>query len=61
MAREPSYPKDSPVGEPPAEDEEAPGKGSNRTRTLVTGAAIGIGSAALVAALLYANRARKKS
>jgi hypothetical protein len=30
-----------------------------RTRQLVTGAAIGIGSAALVAALLYANRGRK--
>ena len=29
------------------------------TRTLVTGAALGIGSAALVAALLYANRAKK--
>ncbi len=35
------------------------GQGSVRTRHLVTGAAIGIGSAALVAALLYANRARK--
>jgi hypothetical protein len=32
--------------------------GSGRNR-LITGAAIGIGSAALVAALLYANRARK--
>ena len=30
-----------------------------RTRHLVAGAAIGIGSAALVAALLYANRSRK--
>lgn len=36
------------------------GKGApNRTRQIVTGAAIGIGSAALVAALLYANRVRK--
>lgn len=35
------------------------GNGSTRTRQLVTGAAIGIGSAALVAALLYANRSRK--
>jgi len=33
--------------------------GSNRTRQIVTGAAIGVGSAALVAALLYANRSRK--
>ncbi len=32
---------------------------AKRTRHIVTGAAIGIGSAALVAALLYANRARK--
>jgi hypothetical protein len=33
--------------------------GSKRTRQLVTGAAIGVGSAALVAALLYASRTRK--
>jgi hypothetical protein len=36
-----------------------PGAGSGKTRQIVTGAAIGIGSAALVAALLYANRSRK--
>jgi hypothetical protein len=36
-----------------------PAAGSSRTKHIVTGAAIGIGSAALVAALLYANRARK--
>ncbi|WP_395612840.1 hypothetical protein [Allosphingosinicella sp.] len=35
--------------------------GSSRNKRLLTGAAIGIGSAALVAALLYANRARKRS
>jgi hypothetical protein len=34
-------------------------KNSSRNKRLLTGAAIGIGSAALVAALLYANRARK--
>lgn len=34
-------------------------KDNNRNRTLLTGAAIGIGSAALVAALLYAKRTRK--
>lgn len=33
--------------------------GSKRTRQLVTGAAIGVGSAAVVAALLYASRSRK--
>ena len=31
----------------------------NRTRNLVAGAAIGIGSAAVVAALLYASRTRR--
>ena len=61
MAREPSYPDDAPVGgetdaSTAADDKAA---GGNRTRQLVTGAAIGIGSAALVAALLYANRSRK--
>ena len=73
MAREPSYPDDAPVGKPadkaaPAEkpgndsDDTSPDDkagGSKRTRHIVTGAAIGIGSAALVAALLYANRSRK--
>ena len=41
---------------PPADPVAA---GPSRTKHMVTGAAIGIGSAALVAALLYANRARK--
>lgn len=34
-------------------------KGSRNTRNFVTGAAVGVGSAALVAALLYANRSRR--
>ena len=68
MAREPSYPDDAPVGGPaetPKNGNDADAKdsddkgGTKRTRQLVTGAAIGIGSAALVAALLYANRSRK--
>lgn len=42
-----------------AADPAAPREGGKRTRHMVTGAAIGIGSAALVAALLYANRSRK--
>jgi hypothetical protein len=60
MAREPSYPDDSPVGgaSNPANADEDDAPDANRTRHLVTGAAIGIGSAALVAALLYANRRR---
>ena len=39
----------------PAEGGEAPKK----NRPLMTGVAVGIGSAAIVAALLYANRSRK--
>jgi hypothetical protein len=67
MAREPSYPKDAPVA--PAKGDAAPAPKSaapapaeskagesKRTKHLMTGAAIGIGSAAIVAALLYANR-----
>ncbi|HEV2818570.1 MAG TPA: hypothetical protein VGW40_15275 [Allosphingosinicella sp.] len=63
MAREPSYPDDAPVAPgagagAPVPEEKKPA--SARTKHLVTGAAIGIGSAALVAALLYANRSRKR-
>lgn len=66
MARQPHYPEDAPVGDPAGAPDEgglddAREPGSKRTRHLVTGAAIGIGSAALVAALLYANRSRKGS
>jgi hypothetical protein len=71
MSSEPSYPKDAAVGDPAelndalkaavsvkeAKARAASDKGSSRY--LVRGAAIGIGSAALVAALLYANRSRK--
>ena len=59
MSRQPSYPKDAAVGDAAAEagdDVEKTGaEGSRRTKHLVTGAAIGIGSAAIVAALLYAK------
>lgn len=59
MARKP-VPSDDDTPEAALEKEEAPkGDGSRRNKKLMTGAAIGIGSAALVAALLYANRARK--
>ena len=58
MSRDPSYPKDAAVGEAGEGKEGA--EGSKRTKHLVAGAAIGIGSAALVAALLYANRSRKQ-
>ena len=66
MAREPTYPKEAAVGRTgaatpksdPAGEDSSKGD-SRRTKHLVTGAAIGIGSAAIVAALLYANRNRK--
>lgn len=62
-----SDPADEPEDETPSILEEAEAvkastgrpAGSRRTRQLVTGAAIGVGSAALVAALLYASRSRK--
>jgi hypothetical protein len=57
MSRQPSYPEDAAIGDGAAAQEG--GEGSKRTKHLVAGAAIGIGSAALVAALLYANRNRK--
>jgi hypothetical protein len=51
---------DDPKAKAPVSTPAEPGAaGSSRTKHIVTGAAIGIGSAALVAALLYANRARK--
>jgi hypothetical protein len=68
MAREPHYPDDARVGDAPGDEAgvSTPETGaagqfpaSNRARNIVAGAAIGIGSAALVAALLYANRSRK--
>lgn len=60
MARAPDSPEaneSAASGASPSADK--PSAGSARTKRLVTGAAIGIGSAALVAALLYANRARR--
>jgi hypothetical protein len=60
MSREPSYPEDAPVGTPPAEATDSkPQAGARRTKYLAAGAAIGIGSAAIVAALLYTNRGRR--
>jgi hypothetical protein len=61
MSNEPSYPEYAKVAPPPGEPKPADAKKaeSRRTKHIVAGAAIGIGSAALVAALLYANRARK--
>ena len=73
MSSEPSFPKDAAVGDPPKlnetlgaavtakEAEEAAGKDKGSTRSFVRGAAIGVGSAALVAALLYANNRARRS
>lgn len=43
------------------EAEEKAEKPRSNTSSFVRGAAVGVGSAALVAALLYANRSRKDS
>lgn len=64
MAREPSYPDDAPVeGSPGAEATQraasAKAVAPSGKKQLMTGVAVGIGSAAVVAALLYANRSRK--
>ena len=65
MSGEPSPPNSSDAAPDSAENKagtkpaETPSTESARSKRLVTGAAIGIGSAALVAALLYANRSRK--
>jgi hypothetical protein len=73
MAREPHYPKDATVGSDESEGTgeaiaaasaaraaSGGGKGTEgrRGKHLVAGAAIGIGSAAIVAALLYARRGK---
>ncbi len=72
MSSEPSYPKDAAVGDPAPlnetlgaavtakEAEENAGKDKGSTRSFVRGAAIGVGSAALVAALLYANNRSRR-
>ena len=65
MSGQPSSPDSKDPAADPAETKpgskpaESPAAESVRSKRLVTGAAIGIGSAALVAALLYANRSRK--
>ena len=64
MSRQPTYPKDAAVGDEAAGAAEEGGGGeavtavaaSRRNKHLATGAAIGIGSAAIVAALLYAKK-----
>ena len=65
MSREPSYPKDAPVAGGPASEAversaSAKAVDPRRQKQIVrTRVAVGIGSAAIVAALLYANRGRK--
>lgn len=61
MSREPASPAEEPekTAEPVDARSDARTPGGKRTRQIVAGAAIGIGSAAVVAALLYANRGRK--
>ena len=62
MTDEPSFPAEAAVGEETALEavaEERRAVRAGRKKQIATGAAIGIGSAAIVAALLYANRSRK--
>ena len=63
MSEEPSFPEDVPVGERAAhkQDAAAPGQeaADRKRKRQLMGVAAGIGSAAIVAALLYANRGRK--
>jgi hypothetical protein len=58
MSRKPSYPKDAAVGDAEGSESvpQSGAEGSKRNKHLMTGAAIGIGSAAIVAALLYAKK-----
>jgi hypothetical protein len=51
-------PRETGAAPAPAAEKDGDGK---RTRQIMTGAAIGIGSAAIVAALLYANRRGNRS
>jgi hypothetical protein len=64
MVSKNSTTEDKATGEAAADSEQASagkaGSGSPRNKRIAAGAAIGIGSAALVAALLYANRSRKQ-
>jgi hypothetical protein len=62
MAREPKFPEDAPV-EPPPQSQAAESAASAKTvdpkrksNLIKAGVAVGVGSAAIVAALLYANR-----
>lgn len=74
MSSEPTYPEEAAVGEAAATGGETlevvmsaketkkhseAGQRGRGTRNFVAGAAVGVGSAALVAALLYANRSRR--
>lgn len=63
MSREPSYPADANVGsgEQSRPERGAPTDAQRRNQKIVKGAAIGIGSAAIVAALLYANRSKDRN
>lgn len=62
MARQPHYPEDAPVTNESGETPRAPETpDADRKKHLVkAGVAVGIGSAAIVAALLYANRSGRK-
>jgi hypothetical protein len=60
MSDEPSYPENASVGNEAPKDTASEGSGEDKRKRkrVATGVAVGIGSAAIVAALLYANRNR---
>ncbi len=58
MSEEPSYPKEAAVGSEAAAENGKP-RGAGDNKRLATGFAMGIGSAAIVAALLYAGRSKR--
>jgi hypothetical protein len=62
MAREPHFPEDTPVANQAGEAHGAAAAANSvgKKHLIKAGVAVGIGSAAIVAALLYANRSAKK-
>ena len=52
---EPTFPEDVPLGD----GEPSPDEQKRKKQRVKTGVAVGIGSAAIVAALLYANRGKR--
>ena len=59
MSDDPSFPADAQVGSTPPEDAAKAAAPDQKRKRQMVGVAAGIGSAAIVAALLYAGRGRR--